>query len=442
MATLFLARKQGWSNPRGILLPAALWLLTGCGPAGVPSQPALTPPIPAQTDWVDYGSILQAGASGEWDYLLWGGFTATAVKKDGAYYLYYQGAFDYKGAPDDTVTWRAIGVATSQDGITFTKYRHNPIITWIPNKGVEEGAVSGSVTLDDKGEFVMFYGANTQDSDLTVTSDGRLATSTDGFSFVDLGVVLDHRDRSIWGSGNELFPIIALNAASGWYVYYLPNGTPQGGRLGVAWGDSRQALTRSAAASSAGAHIPVWGMGGQAQVGADRYALFLNDVSDRRTEVRLVSLNAPQRLSPPVETYHFDGVLQATILLDEETRTWFMYYRGENEYGVKLAPAGAADSSPPTTPGGVGATPISDRQIDLTWSPAMDPDTGVVVYEVYRDGVHQARVKGLSFSDTSLDEATEYSYEVAAVNFHGVEGSRSAPITATTLANVTPEVRD
>lgn len=57
------------------------------------------PPIPTQSDWVDYGTIFRAGASGEWDYLLWGGFTATAVKKDGTYYLYYQGARDYQDTP-------------------------------------------------------------------------------------------------------------------------------------------------------------------------------------------------------------------------------------------------------------------------------------------------------------------------------------------------------
>ena len=33
-------------------------------------------------------------------------------------------------------------------------------------------------------------------------------------------------------------------------------------------------------------------------------------------------------------------------------------------------------------------------------------------------------------------------YTVAAVNFHGVEGSRSAPIATTTLARVTPQRRD
>jgi hypothetical protein len=29
--------------------------------------------IPAHSDWVDYGTILEAGAPGEWDLYLWGG---------------------------------------------------------------------------------------------------------------------------------------------------------------------------------------------------------------------------------------------------------------------------------------------------------------------------------------------------------------------------------
>jgi len=72
----------------------------------------------------------------------------------------------------------------------------------------------------------------------------------------------------------------------------------------------------------------------------------------------------------------------------------------------------------------------------------MDPDAGVVVYQVYCDGVHRARLKGLSFSVTGLDEASEYRYDIAAVNFHGVEGSRSAPIATTTLARVTLQRRN
>jgi hypothetical protein len=412
--------------------------LAGCGVVAVPAYSAADIPIPSLNEWTDYGTIFEAGNLGDWDYQLFGGFTITALKKEGIYYLYYQGASGYR-IEDDTVTWRAIGVATSPDGINFTKYGNNPVITWFPNKNGEEGAVSAGAALDENGEIVLYYGANTEQSATLINADGRLATSGDGLNFSDMGVVLDHGDSSLWGSGDELFPIIAIHDASQWFVYYIPNGSLQSRRLGVAWGDSRDQLTNSAAALSGPSTIQAWGSGGEAKIGPDTYALFLNDVSESRTDVRLVSLSAPNQLSAPVETYQFDDVRQATVLLDEETNTWFMYYRNADQsaYGLKLAPAGAPDTTPPSAPMNVMPTPVSDRQIDLSWDPAVDPETGIVMYEVYRDGLHVATVKGWNFSDTNLTELTDYSYAVSAVNYHGVEGARSVSVTATTLADVT-----
>jgi hypothetical protein len=422
---------------RGVLLVLIL-SLAGCAVVAEPAQSALDFSIPAQSDWTDYGPIFKSGALGEWDYFLWGAFTGTAVKKDEIYYLYYQGARGYRTSFDETVTWRAIGVAASPDGINFTKSGANPVITWFPNSEGEEGAVSGAAALDETGEIVLYYGANTAVSATAVHADGRLATSADGLDFTDRGIVLDHRDRSVWGSGDELFPVIAFHDAGRWFVYYLPNGTPQSRKLGVAWGNGRDDLAHSSGAVSGGSAISAWGMGGSARIGPDTYALFLNDVSKRRTEVRTVSLSAPHQLSAPVETYQFDDVGQATFLLDEETKTWFMYYRGEHEYGVKLAPAGEPDTTPPTAPGSVIALPFSDREVDLHWSPATDPDTGIVLYKVFRDGVHLATIKGWNYRDTGLTGHTVYSYTVSAINYHGVEGPQSVPVTATTPVDVTP----
>jgi hypothetical protein len=202
------------------------------------------------------------------------------------------------------------------------------------------------VTLGDSGEIVLYYGANTAYTPSLVHADGRLATSADGLSFADQGIVLDHTDGSVWGYGDQLYPIIALRDAGQWFVYYLPNGSPQSGKLGVAWGNGRDDLTSSSPALSGGSNITSWGMGGSARVGPETYALFLNDVTQPRTEVRTVSLSTPNQLSAPIETYQFDEVQQATFFLDEETSTWFMFYRGDGFYGVKTAPAG--EPEPPT----------------------------------------------------------------------------------------------
>jgi len=310
-------------------------------PITVTKQPGSEIRIPSQSEWVDYGIILDAGEEGEWDYYLWGGFAFSIIKKDGLFYLYYQGSSDYRTEYDETVLWRAIGVATSSDGIHFSKYEGNPVLTWFPNQYGEEGAVSSGITLGDNGETVLFYGANTKESETTVNADVRVAFSSDGLNFVDQGIVLNRNDRSVWGSGDELFSVDAIYDSGQWIVYYIPNGTTEGGLLGVAYGDSYNGLTRSSAVTSNNQSIPVWGTAGHVKLDSNTYVLVLNNVREKRTEVRRVSLESPDVISAPLSVYQFDEIQQATLLFDAESEIWFMYYRTyENSYGVKLAPAG------------------------------------------------------------------------------------------------------
>jgi hypothetical protein len=297
--------------------------------------------IPAQSDWVDYGTIFEAGMEGEWDLYLWGGFAFSVIKREDTYYLYYQGSSDYRTEYDETVLWRAIGVATSPDGIHFTKYEGNPILTWSPNQSGEEGAVSSGITVGEQGDTFLFYGANIQASRTTVNADIRVASSPDGFRFTDLSVVLDRMDRSVWGGGDELFSVDAIYDSGKWIVYYIPNGTAESGLLGVAYGDQYNAPMQSSVVTGSGQPLSVWGTAGHVKLSQDMYALILNNVREHRTEVRLASLHTPNILSEPIAVYQFDEVQQALLLLDRENETWFMYYRTfANSYGVKLAPAG------------------------------------------------------------------------------------------------------
>lgn len=337
MTLFFVFLMQGCAESPSTSLPSTEVSPSTQIPATV--EPELNIRIPAQEDWVDHGIILEAGAQGEWDLYLWGGFAFSVIKKDGTYYLYYQGSSDYRTEYDETVLWRAVGVATSTDGIHFTKYEGNPVLTWFPNQYGEEGAVSSGVTLGEQGETFLYYGANTQESPITVNADVRVASSSDGFNFTDLGIALNHKDRSVWGSGDELFSVTAIHDSGRWIVYYIPNGTFESGLLGVAYGDQYNALTQSSAVTGDGNPISAWGTAGNVRLDSDTYALVLNNVRERRTEVRLVSPQTPHLVSEPVAVYQFDEVQQAVLLLDEENETWFLYYRThENSYGVKTAP--------------------------------------------------------------------------------------------------------
>ena len=412
--------------------------------AGVPPAAVAQPiAIPGQSDWVDYGPIFTAGELGAWDFQLGGAFSASAVKKNGTTYLYYNGTCCYR-IVDDSVTWRSIGVATSPDGINFTKHGGNPVVTWFPNNSGEEGAVSSAAVLDTNGQIVLYYGANTEESATTVNADGRLAVSSNGVDFTDQGIVLDHTDPSVWGSGDELFPITAIRDDGQWIVYYLPNGSPQGRKLGVTWGSARSSLDSTDAARDGGSTIAAWGTGGAAKIGADTWALFVNNVLAQppETQVRTLSLATPDQLSTPVEIYRFPEVRMATVLLDADSSTWFMYYRNTDSsaYGVKLAPAGSPDLTPPSAPTVVTGTALSHEEIELVWSAATDSETGIVQYKVFRDEAFVTVVKGLTYTDVGLEEATSYSYRVSAINYHGTEGPQSGAEMVTTQDDTTSPV--
>ena len=122
--------------------------------------------IPVESDWEDHGLVLQSGSKGQWDDLLGDAKTGTQgmhtvcalVKKDNTYFLYYLGADGKRVLSDGGVRHRAMGVATSKDGINFTKYSGNPILTHLPNKNEEEGIYAATVFLDGNN-FICYYGA-------------------------------------------------------------------------------------------------------------------------------------------------------------------------------------------------------------------------------------------------------------------------------------------
>jgi hypothetical protein len=313
--------------------------------------------VPHADEWIDCGRIFDAGAEGDWDHLLYGGFAGSAVTRDGRTLLYYQGASGHRPDGDQTVVHRSIGLAISDDGIHFEKYAGNPVLTWLPNNGPEEGASAGASSLDHEGRVVLFYGANTEaGSPLMVNADVRVAVSEDGLRFEDRGPVLDHESSEVWASGDEVFPLVALAREQGWIVYYVPNGHPEKGVLGVAWGDALEPWSDTARVRGPrGSRVRAWGMGSAGRVGAGVWALFLNRVHEGVLEVRLVDERDFRRVGPVERSYSFESSSQGTVLLDRDRGRWFLYERRRGHYGVRVAPvvaSGTAGERPrPCCPG-------------------------------------------------------------------------------------------
>lgn len=396
--------------------------------------------IPRNEDWVDYGSVLEAGREGEWDYT-WAGATPVGiVRKDSTFFFYYVASDGYR-SHDGGPRHRAIGVATSRDGIHFTKYDGNPILTHTPLQGEEEGANSAAIALSEDGEFTMYYGAATG-AGAEINADARLAVSDDGLHFTDVTKVLDHTDRCVFGHGDEIFPQAAFASGGNWHVFYVPNGSRESGKLSIAVGPQTTSLPVSSEVLGL-QPLPISVWGNVSQLSPDVAAVFVQRGIWPNTvaEVRAFSPRSPHMLSAPIARYDIPDLKRGTAYLDTDRRTWFMYYNDFDRFwDLKLAPAGEPDETPPTKPSTLTARPLGHDRVELSWEPATDLETGVVMYRVYRNGVEVGTVKQTSFVDRELDELTPYAYEVTAINLHGFEGAAAVRDVSTLGDSAPPEV--
>jgi chitodextrinase len=107
---------------------------------------------------------------------------------------------------------------------------------------------------------------------------------------------------------------------------------------------------------------------------------------------------------------------------------------GQSETGSGGSGSGGGaggDTSAPTAPTGLIATPVGTTRIDLGWNASTD-NVGVTGYVIRRNGVQVGTRATTSFSDTGLSAATTYTYSVAAFDAAGNFSS------ATTLSAATP----
>jgi chitodextrinase len=99
----------------------------------------------------------------------------------------------------------------------------------------------------------------------------------------------------------------------------------------------------------------------------------------------------------------------------------------------------APDTTPPSTPNGLGAIGTSPTMIDISWQTATD-NIGVTGYRLFRDGIQVAVVPATAYTDQGLTPATSYTYTVLALDAAGNSSGLSAPASASTAPTpTTPE---
>ena len=93
-----------------------------------------------------------------------------------------------------------------------------------------------------------------------------------------------------------------------------------------------------------------------------------------------------------------------------------------------------ADTTHPSTPGNLVATPISSDKISITW-PAASDDVAVTSYNIYRGGTFIGTTPSSQYLDTGLNSVTTYCYMVSALDAASNESGISTQSCAITLDN-------
>jgi hypothetical protein len=96
------------------------------------------------------------------------------------------------------------------------------------------------------------------------------------------------------------------------------------------------------------------------------------------------------------------------------------------------------DTTAPTVPTNVTATPTSENQIQLSWTASTDPAgagqtvSGVSGYQVFSGSTLLTTTASTAYLNTGLSAGTSYSYQVAAVDVAGNVSAKSSVVSTTT----------
>jgi len=97
-----------------------------------------------------------------------------------------------------------------------------------------------------------------------------------------------------------------------------------------------------------------------------------------------------------------------------------------------IVQANYAENVPPTTPGTLLASAITQSSVTLTWGASSD-NVGVTGYQVYRNGTLLTTATGLTATNSGLTAGTPFSYFIKAIDAAGNTSAASNTVNVTTL---------
>jgi predicted GH43/DUF377 family glycosyl hydrolase len=174
-----------------------------------------------------HGKIVLPASTGKWDSnVLW---RPCVVKTDSGFLMWYNG--------EDGTGIDRIGLATSSDGVSWTRYPQNPVLTEGTGGEWDRGSANEAWVIYEDGLFKMWYSGETLTS--TNPSIAQIATYQIGYATSKDGIhwtkysgnpVLTTGPTGSWDDRWVWRPIV-LSTSSSWLMYY--SGESKAGATGV-----------------------------------------------------------------------------------------------------------------------------------------------------------------------------------------------------------------
>lgn len=252
------------------------------------------------------GPVLIANPTGAWDSA---SVELGSVIWNGTLFMMW-----YRGTNPTTYQAGAVGLAYSNDGITWTKYARNPILT---ATDIDQGYVASPDVIKTELTYTMWYvGRNASSTKFTPYNRILYATSFDGIQWMKAPspVFTPSSDPTAWDSSAVYSPSVYFNGTT-YGLWYSGMGqqltAPQ---IGLATSPDGKTWTRSSlnpilspgpqdSWDSAGVEQP------NVVLGADGYSLYYDGLS-KNTGGRIGLAQAPQ--SPqvfPIPEFPYMSVL-------------------------------------------------------------------------------------------------------------------------------------